>query len=84
MEMETKKRALLDTVATLETLAEVGSCPHSMIYLALGMDPARSERVVMALIRMEAATLENNVLEITDKGRGLVAEIARAKEQVQS
>src|SRR5690606_39802819 len=70
--METERRLVIDAAAVLATLAEQPEgvpVPASSVYMALGMDLGRYDRVIYALVQTGMVDRTIDTLTITPAGR---------------
>lgn len=76
----TKQQVFADIIAVLETVAECGDVPESMLYMGLG-SMWRWEVVKAALCRAKAIETDAaHRVSITDAGRGVLARAHRLLE----
>ena len=60
-----------DIVAVLTTLAEVDGAPETMIYLAVGSEMERWNKLKYALVSSGLVVVNHNFVTITAKGKVL-------------
>jgi helix-turn-helix protein len=64
--------------AVIGALHEVGSAPHSAIYMALGMDLDLCMKLTNAMVDADLIKIERSLLSLTPKGVEIATRLGQA------
>lgn len=72
---QAEKAVMLEIVAVITTLAEVGGSAESTLYIALGCDIARWDTLRAVLLGAGLVTISSNDVTLTAKGQQIAARL---------